>query len=93
MEPREEGGAIVSHGILIGGDIEAKSGQEGWRELMNSLVSLMCLIAQRVRGTRGTKIIITNVDIGCRHTAGMVRNLVEMVDCLSSGGDPNVMGK
>jgi len=69
VELREEGGAIVGHGILIGGDVKAKSGREGRRELMNSLVLLMSLIAQGARGTGGTEIVITDVDIRCRCTA------------------------
>ena len=93
VEPREEGGTIVSHGVLIGGDVEAKSGQEGRRELMNSYVSLVCLIARRARGTRGAKIVVADVGIRCRHMAGAVCDLVKVVDCFCSGGDPNAVGK
>jgi len=60
---------------------------------MNSLVSLMGLIAQRARGTRGAKIVVTNVDIRRGHMAGVVRNFVEAVDCLYGGGNPDAAGK
>jgi len=93
VEPGEEEGAIVGHGILVRGDIKAESGQEGRQELMNSLVLLMGLIAQRARGTGGAEIVVADVDIWCGHMAGTVCDLVEMVDCLSGGGNPNVAGE
>jgi len=93
VEPREEGGTIIGHGILVGGNIKAKSGREGWRELVNSYVSLMGLIPRGARGTGGAEIVVADVDIGCGHTAGMVRDLVEMVDCLCGGSNPNVAGE
>ena len=60
---------------------------------MDSCVLLMGLIPRRARGTGGAKVIVADVDIRCRCTAGTVHNLVEMVDCLSGGGNPNVVGK
>ena len=93
MEPREEGGAIVSYGILIGGDVHAEGGQEGWRKLVNSFISLMGLIARRVRGTGGAEVIVADVEVGCGHTADVVHDLVETADCLSGGGNPNAMDK
>ena len=60
---------------------------------MNSCVSLMGLIARWARGARGAEVIVTNVNIRCRHTAGMVCYLVETADCLSGGGNPDVAGE
>ena len=93
MEPREEEGTIVGHGVLVRGDVEAKSGREGQRELVDSCVSLVGLIARRARWTGGAKFVAANVDIRCGRTAGAVRNLVEMVDCLCGGGNPNAAGE
>ena len=64
VELREEGGAIIGHGILIRRDVKAKGGREGRRELMNSGVLLMGLIAWRARGTRGAEIVVADVDDG-----------------------------
>ena len=60
---------------------------------MYSCISLMGLIAQRVRGTGGAEVVVTDVDIRCRHTAGAVCDLVEMADCLNGGGNPNAAGE
>jgi len=43
----------------------------------------MDLIARRVRGTRGAEIVVANVDVRCGCMAGVVCDLVEMVDCLN----------
>ena len=50
-------------------------------------------IAHGVWDGRCTAIIITNVDIGCGRTADVVCYLVEVVDSLSSGGNPNAAGE
>jgi len=60
---------------------------------MDSCVLLMGLIARRARGTRGTKIIVANVDIWCRRTAGTVRYFIETANCLCGGGNPNAAGE
>jgi len=59
---------------------------------MYSLVSLVGLIVRRVRGIRGAKVVVADVDVGCGRTAGAVRYLVETVDCLSSGGNSKQNG-
>ena len=60
---------------------------------MYSLVSLMDLIARRVRGTRDTEIIVTNVDVWCGCVASTIHDLVEAADCFNSGGNSNAAGE
>ena len=60
---------------------------------MYSHVLFVCLVPRWARGTGGAEVIVTNVDIRCGHMAGMVHYLVETVDCLSSGGNPDAVGE
>jgi len=60
---------------------------------MNSCVSLVGLIARRARGTGGAKIVVTDVDVWCRCTAGAVHYFIETANCLSGGGNPNAAGE
>jgi len=93
VELSEEGGTVVSHGVLVGGDIQAEGGQEERQELVNSCVSLMCLIPRWARGTRGAEIVVADVEIWCGCAAGTVHDLVEMANSLNGGGSPNAVDK
>ena len=53
----------------------------------------MCLILREARGTGGAEIVVTNIDIRCGHTAGVICYLVQAADCVCGGGNPNVASK
>ena len=62
--------------------------------LEHSRVNVICQREHgRARGTGGTEVIVTDVDIRCRRTAGAIHDLVEAADCLCGGGNPNAVGK
>ena len=60
---------------------------------MYSFVLLMSFVARRARGTGGVEIVVANVDIWCGCVASVIRNLVQTLDSLSGGGNPNVVGE